>query len=158
MTAKTNSPGTTSSSRIGAYLELLGIGPRHLGELLDGDRAAGALEAAPVHEIRGLLAALGHDVLRGEPARGGTELRQRELRERRDLPSPHALRRRRPRRLVLVQGEGRALRRRRHPRRLLRVGPGLQRRPAATHPSPPPGRRRLPRGLARCPPWCGGGL
>jgi hypothetical protein len=63
-----------------AYLELLGVGPGQLGELLDGDGATGggasALELTPVDEVGHLLAALRHDVPRHEAVRHRAELRQ----------------------------------------------------------------------------------
>jgi hypothetical protein len=125
-----------------AYRELLGVGPRHLGELLDGDRAAAGLEAAPVHEIRRLVAALGHDVVRREAGRGGAQLRQRELPERRHLVGARAGCRRRLV-LVLAQRVGGAVRGQRPRRRLLlRLRPRPERGAAAAHRRPPDGLRR----------------
>jgi hypothetical protein len=148
----------------GAYRELLGIGPRHLGELLDGDRAAAGVEAAPVHEIGRLLAALRHDVPRREAGRGGAQLRERELLERRHLAGAGASRggRRRRRRLVLVERVGGTVRGERPRRLLLRVRPRPLRGAAATHRSPPPGGWLPPRlrvrGVGGQPSVCGVGF
>ena len=127
-----------------AHRELLGVGPRELGELLHGNRArrraAAALELAPVDEVGRLLAALGDDVPGREPARGRAEVRQGELRERRDIPTPAAARAGRGRGPVRVRGRAvrRRWRRRAVPGRLpRRVGPRPRPRPergaAATH-------------------------
>jgi len=128
---------------LGLLRELLGVGPRELGELLHGNRArrraAAALELAPVDEVGRLLAALGDDVLGREPARGRAEVRQGELRERRNIPAA-AARAGRGRGPVRVRGRAvrRRWRRRAVPGRLpRRVGPRPRPRPergaAATH-------------------------
>jgi hypothetical protein len=122
-----------------AYRELLGVGPGELGELLHRDgRASGALQLAPIDEVGGLLPALGDDVLGREPASRRAELRERELRERRDIAAAAAVGASRRRGLVRIEREGRPGQGRR--RRLLHAGPRLrpccprpQRGATATH-------------------------
>jgi hypothetical protein len=73
------------------------------GEHLDSDHAVCGLEVAPVDEIRSLLVALGHDVRRREPARGGASSASE------NFTSADTSRGGR-RRLVLVQRDGQVAR------------------------------------------------
>lgn len=63
------------------YRKLLRIGPSHFSKLLNSDPSA-VLKAALVDKIRGLLTALGNDVIRAEVVGGCFEVREGEFRER----------------------------------------------------------------------------
>lgn len=66
-----------------SHHELLGIGPRLLGEALYGDEPA-PVEPAPVDHVRRLLAALGDDQVGAEALRRRAELGEAVLLECRD--------------------------------------------------------------------------
>lgn len=63
-----------------AYSKLLGIGPRKLGELLDGDPTA-VIEPTLVDNVGGFLATFRYYVVGAEVVGGGFEVGEGEFRE-----------------------------------------------------------------------------